>query len=221
MDVTRDRKTRAMAIATVATVVTGLLAGGLVFGPADVFGSDAPSAHSADMVAQAGSAESAKGSKASRSSCWTGAVQIRNKQFIKTVYDWPDTPGAQASIPGPGKKIFEYKLEVSNKVSATLGASYSQISAGLGFEVNKTQTITDRTEIELPKPVQYRVRAGMIYKQYRFDVYRERGFWNWHGDYLVCSSHRDRDWVNQGSSTALNPWMEAFRKTKTPKRTTH
>jgi hypothetical protein len=153
--------------------------------------------------------------------CWTGAVQIRNKKFVKTVYEWPDTPGAQASIPGPGKKIFEYKLEVSSKVSATLGATYEQVSAGLGFEVNKTRTLTDRTEIELPKPVQYRVRAGMIYKQYQFDVYKERGFWNWHGDYPVCFSHLKKDWVKQGTGTALKPWMEAFRKTKAPKRTTH
>jgi hypothetical protein len=221
MYITRNRKSRTVAITTVATVTTGMLAGWLAVAPTNLFNNDAPSARSTDTVAQAGAAKTAKKSEAGHPSCWTGAVQIRNKKFVKTVYEWPDTPGAQASIPGPGKKIFEYKLEVSSKVSATLGATYEQVSAGLGFEVNKTRTLTDRTEIELPKPVQYRVRAGVIYKQYQFDVYKERGFWNWHGDYPVCFSHLKKDWVKQGTGTALKPWMEAFRKTKAPKRTTH
>lgn len=218
MRTTHTGKTRPAVVALAAA----LLAGGLGYGVTQHLPTDPGPTNpaSTDTVVNAAAGQSQRKSKASNP-CWTGAVQIKNKKFVKTVYEWPDTPGAQASIPGPGKKIFEYKLEISSKVSATLGATYKQVSAGLGFEVNRTQTVTDRTEIELPKPVQYRVRAGMIYKQYQFDVYKERGFWNWHGDYLVCSSHLKEDWVNQGTSTALKPWMEAFRKTKAPKRTTH
>ncbi|GAB7035948.1 hypothetical protein AB0G35_31125 [Streptomyces sp. NPDC021749] len=216
MRFTRTRKPRTLAVAAVAT---GLLAGGITAGTTDLFRGEAPP--TTDTITQAGAARSAKKSKAQGMSCSTGAVQIRNKKYVKTVYEWPDTPAAQTSIPGPGKKIFEFKLEVSSKVSATFGASYEQVSAGLGFEVNRTQTVTDRTEIELPEKVQYRVRAGMIYKQYQFDVYQERGFWNWHGDYLVCSSNEKQEWVKKGTGTALNPWMDTYRVTKAPKRKAH
>ncbi|MFF3400716.1 hypothetical protein ACFYW6_19570 [Streptomyces sp. NPDC002659] len=212
---TRARNTRWLAVAAVAT---GLLAGGITAGTTDVFTGDKPT----DTVANAAAEQrQSKTGKTQGQSCSTGALKVRNKKFVKTVYEWPDNPGAQKSIPGPGKRIFEYKIEISNKVSATFGMTYKQITAGLGFEVTNTRTVTDRVEIELPEKAQYRVRAGMIYKQYKFDVYEERGFLNWHGDYLVCQSNLHPTWVRKGTGTAQNPWMEAYRRTKVPKRTAH
>ncbi|TQK45354.1 hypothetical protein FBY35_6915 [Streptomyces sp. SLBN-118] len=211
---TRTRNTRRMAVAAVAT---GLLAGGITAGTPDVFTTDKPT----DMVSNAAAEQLHKQSRAKGQTCSTGALKIKNKKFVKTVYEWPDNPGAQDSIPGPGKRIFEYKIEISNKVSATFGMTYQQITAGLGFEVANTRTVTDRVEIELPEKAQYRVRAGMIYKQYTFDVFEERGFLNWYGDYLVCQSDLHPTWVKKGTATAQNPWMETYRRTKAPKRRAH
>ncbi|GAA3483290.1 hypothetical protein [Streptomyces yanii] len=218
MRIARSRKTRSLAVTVAAA---GLLAGGLTAGTTDLFGGETRPTRSTDTITQAGAAQSAKKSKTKGQSCRTGAQKIRNKKFVTTVYDWPDNPGAATSMPGPGKKIFEYKLEVSNKLSATFGMTYKEISAGLGFEVTNTRTVVDRVEIELPEKAQYRVRAGMIYKKYTFDVYEEHGFWNWHGDYLVCQSYLQPEWVMKGSSTVQNPWTDAYKRTKTPKRTTH
>ena len=237
MHIARTRRIRTMAVVAVAT---GVLAGGVTAGT-DLLGSEVPPAQSTDTIAQAGAARSAKGTEAKGSKakgakakgakakgrksqgmdCRTGALQARNKKFVKTVYEWPDNPGAVTIMPGPGRKEFEYKLEYSSKVSATFGMTYKDLSASLGFEVNKSESESDKTVIQLKEPVAYRVRAGVVHKQYSFNVYEEHGFWNWHGDYLVCQSYLKPEWVKKGSGTALMPWAKAFRATKAPKRQTH
>ncbi|MFG2329952.1 hypothetical protein ACGFMM_10030 [Streptomyces sp. NPDC048604] len=227
MHVARSRRIRTLAVVAVAT---GVLTGGVTAGT-HLLDTDAP-ARSTDTIAQAGSAQEAtkagKSGKAKKSKkagkakgrgleCRTGLVEPRNRTFLRTVYDWPENPDAMTSMTGPGKKVFEYKLEYSSKVSATFGMTDKVLSVGLGFEVNRTQTAVDRTEMNLKERAQYRVQAGMIYKRYSFDAYEEIGFREWYGDSLVCMSYNKPQWRLKGSGTADKPWMKAFKATKIPK----
>ncbi|MES4907055.1 MULTISPECIES: hypothetical protein [unclassified Streptomyces] len=215
MRITRAGRTRNLVVAALAG---SLLAGGAaVVAGDDLFTTDA-SAKPTDIVANAAAAKSSKQSKKQGTSCWTGAREVRNKKFVKTVYEWPDTPDYVQSMPGPAKTTWEYKVDLTSKVSATLGMSEDGISAGLGFEISKTQSRTKKVELNLKEKAHYLARAGIVYKQYQFDVYEERGFWNWYGDYLICQSYQQPTWVKKGSSTALRAWTDTYRVKKVSKR---
>ncbi|MGW3563491.1 hypothetical protein ACWDSL_06255 [Streptomyces sp. NPDC000941] len=215
---TRAGRTRNLVVAALAG---SLLAGGAaVVAGDDLFTTDA-SAKPADTIGIAAAKQSTKQSKKQGTSCSTGTKQIKNKKFVKTVYEWPDTPDYVQSMPGPAKTTWEYKVDLTSKVSATFGMSEDGISAGLGFEISKTESRTKKAELNLPEKAHYLVRAAIVYKQYQFDVYEERGFWNWYGDYLICQSYQQPTWVKLGTSTAMRAWTGTYRVNKVTKPRTH
>jgi hypothetical protein len=218
MRITRARRTRNLVV---AALVGSLLAGGAAVVAGDDLFTTGSSAKPADTIANAAAAQSQNQSKKQGSSCRTGAKQVKNKKFVKTVYVWPDNPNYVQSMPGPAKTTWEYKVDLSSKVSATFGMSEDGISAGLGFEINKTESRTKKVELNLKEKAHYLARAAIVYKQYQFDVYEEQGFWNWEGDYLVCQSNLHPTWVKKGTSTALRAWTDTYRVTKVTKPKTH
>lgn len=122
-------------------------------------------------------------------------------------------------MPGPAKNTWEYKVDFGGKVSATFGLSYGVINAGLGFEINKTESFSKKVELNLKDKAHYLVRTGRVYKQYQFDVYEQ------HADFLWATSTSarcgDYYWVKKGSATALRPWTGTYRVQKVTKPKTH
>ncbi|MEV8392972.1 MULTISPECIES: hypothetical protein [unclassified Streptomyces] len=203
------RSTRARSLA-VATVAAGLLAGGITAGT-DVFGGDKP----ADTIANAAAEESQNQARTAKKPPCIGEKKIANKKFVKTVYEWPDDPAHVQSMPGPAKTTWEYKVDLTSKVSATFGMSYKVINAGLGFEINKTQTVSKKVELNLKDKTHYLVRAGKVYKQYQFDVYEQQADFAWVTSTAArCKAYT---WVKIGSGTALRPWTDTYRVTKVSK----
>ncbi|MFE0453055.1 hypothetical protein ACFW2D_17575 [Streptomyces sp. NPDC058914] len=211
----RSARTRTIRSMTVAAVAAGLLAGGITATTSGAFTTDTATGKATDTVANAAAAQ--KQSKKQNRDCLTGRLEIRNKKFVKTVYEWPDDPAHVTSIPGPGKKIFEYKIEVSNKVSATFGMTDKAISTGLGFEINKTRSFADRVEIDLKDKARYLVRAGMVYKQYRYDVYEQRGKYHWWSPTAAACIPGKNSWVKKGTGTAMRAWTDTYKYTKVTK----
>ncbi|MEV6423463.1 hypothetical protein [Streptomyces sp. NPDC051662] len=211
------RSTRARSLA-VAAVAAGLLAGGITAGTTDVFTGDKPT----DTIANAAAEESQNQARTAMKPPWSaknppciGEKKIANKKFVKTVYEWPDDPAHVQSMPGPAKTTWEYKVDLTGKVSATFGMSYKVINAGLGFEINKTQTVSKKVELNLKDKTHYLVRAGKVYKQYQFDVYEQQAQFAWvTSTDARCNPYT---WVKIGSGTALRPWTDTYRVTKVTK----
>lgn len=105
--------------------------------------------------------------------------------------------------------------EVSNKVSATLGATVKAISVTVGFDVTKSTRTTISYSAELKKRAHYTLRAGAVYKVYAFNVHEKRGSpvaqprWNlslragWHASKV----HRHRH-----GQTVLDPRLPAHQR---------
>ncbi|MER6999818.1 hypothetical protein [Streptomyces sp. NPDC000410] len=206
MHSTRTRNVRSVVVAAAAL---GLTAGGITLGTSDVFEDERPSSDSIATVAS-------QQKKVKGGSCWTLANnQVRNAKFVKTIKLWPNTPNYRSSGWGPNNTLtVDTKYEYSTKLSATFGATNGTFSAALGFDVTESWSRTQGFKAKLTKKAHYTLRVGEVYKQYRYDVYGERGFYNWHGDALVCQSYAKPDWAKKGSGTATRFWTLDHKLTK-------
>ncbi|MFE7394233.1 hypothetical protein [Streptomyces sp. NPDC057582] len=212
---THTGRTRPAVIALAAA----LLAGGLGYGATQTLSTGPTDPGSTDTIVNAAAGQSQKKSPHPKGPCAIGEKKIMNKKFVTPVYEWPDDPAHVQSMPGPAKNTWEYKVDFGGKVSATFGLSYGVINAGLGFEINKTESFSKKVELNLKDKAHYLVRTGRVYKQYQFDVYEQ------HADFLWATSTSarcgDYYWVKKGSATALRPWTGTYRVRKVTKPKTH
>ena len=79
---------------------------------------------------------------------------------------------------GPGKLTLSYQKTVSNKWSANVGISASGVSAGVGFDVTHSESMTYSYETEVPGGHQWEIDAYNVFDGVTFDIY-----WDpWVGD---------------------------------------
>ncbi|MFF3691617.1 hypothetical protein [Streptomyces sp. NPDC002187] len=102
----------------------------------------------------------------------------------------------------PGQLRIDYKVETSNKVGGTFGLSEGAVSAAVGFDVTETVGRTFGYTATLPKHAHYKLRAGEVYKEYRFDVYERRGELAAMGGLNIYCHAEENSWVKAGTSTA-------------------
>ncbi|MFH8978025.1 hypothetical protein [Streptomyces sp. NPDC017890] len=202
---TRVPRARTLAVAAVAT---GLLAGGITATTTDLFREETRASQSADTITNA---------SATRDNpiCVLGR-EVRNVKFVKTVKVWPNEPGYVIAGWGPGQLRIDYKVETANKVSGTLGLSEGAISAAVGFDVTETIGKNFGYTAHLKKHAHYKLRAGVVYKQYQFDVYEKRGRYHWIRPTAArCYPTSGAGaWVKIGTETATGFWTTDHRLTK-------
>lgn len=205
MRIARSRKTRSLAVAVAAA---GLLAGGITATATDLFREETRASQSADTITNASATRDNPICVLDR--------EVRNVKFVKTIKDWPNKPGYVIAGWGPGQLRIDYKVETANKVSGTLGLSKNAISAAVGFDVTETIGKNFGYTAHLKKHAHYKLRAGVVYKQYQFDVYEKRGRYHWFSPTaarcrLISGAGA---WVKIGTETATKFWTTDHRLTK-------
>ncbi|MFI6985449.1 hypothetical protein ACIBSV_43770 [Embleya sp. NPDC050154] len=175
------------------------------------------SSSSSSSSRKASSSTSAKKPAADGKPC-AGKREAKNPKFIGTHTVWPDEPNWSASSWAPIAVKLDKSVSLANKVGGTLGVSHEGISATVGFDVTKTWTDTISATLPLKgKKGHYVLRGGAAYKDYRFDVYEQRGHLRLFGGINGTLTCQVETRVKVGTSTASRFWRYDFKHNKVSK----
>lgn len=92
-------------------------------------------------------------------------VTISNVKSISNRTSWPNEANWRVDGQGPGTLSISRALSSTNSVTATGGASYSAISASVGFNVTESTTVTTSYSITLAKGERRQIQVGQVWAQ--------------------------------------------------------
>lgn len=74
---------------------------------------------------------------------------------------------------GPSTIAIDVARTVSNSFSSTINVSAHVVSSGLGFNVQRTESVTYRTSTTVPSGACWSIRAYNVFFEYGFEVWLE------------------------------------------------
>ena len=187
-----QRIAKIVVAGTVGSVVAagGVYAGGLALddGPAVQAGRVAGDS----VVTSAGGPEQHGGSAGGTGTGGMGAGQagtgrkagqpcavtsrVKKGQYVGTHYYKPNKHPWRATGEGPGNKLtYSGEDKVTTKATATLGATYEQISAGVAFEVGQEKSVRITYDVALTKKAFYTIQVNQVFKGWKFHVWQDTG----------------------------------------------
>ncbi|WP_344587197.1 hypothetical protein [Actinomadura vinacea] len=136
---------------------------------------------------------------------------VKNGRFVGTQKTWPNEGAWRVSGWGPDSTLEIRKIvQISNSVSATFGFTHRDISAAVGFDVTKTEATELAHTASLKKKAHYTLRAGAVYKLYKFDIYEDDG----HIDEALGRCVPNGRPLRMTTGTAKKFWTLDYRLTK-------
>lgn len=102
-------------------------------------------------------------------------VTISNVKAISDRTSWPNSADWRVDGKGPGTLSISRTLSSTNSVTATGGASYSAISASVGFNVSQSTTVTTSYSITLAPGEQRQIQVGQVWQQKSFTWTKRSG----------------------------------------------
>jgi hypothetical protein len=194
------------AVVAASGLVGAAAAVGLVVLPA-AGGQQATAGHVSDTK----SASKGKAARAAGLPC-KAERYLKNSRFVGTEKHWPDNGAWRVSGWGPNNTLEIRKIvSVSNSVSGTFGFNHKTISAAVGFDVTRTESTELAHTANLTKKARYTLRAGVVYKVYKFDIYERDG----HTDEALgrCVPNPGQG-LHKATGTAKKWWSLDYRVTK-------
>ena len=106
---------------------------------------------------------------ATKALCLWDCIHIRNTRYLRTLR--PFVTMVQGT--GPVTIAIDIARTVKNSFSATVSLSAEVVSAGVGFNVERAETVTYRSSTTVPNGACWTLRAYNVFYEYGFEVWQE------------------------------------------------
>lgn len=101
--------------------------------------------------------------------CAWDCIHVRNRRYLRTVK--PFVTMVQGN--GPSTMAIDISRTVRNSFSATVSVSAEVVSSGVGFNVERSESVTYRSSTTVPNGACWTLRAYNVFYEYGFEVWRE------------------------------------------------
>jgi len=112
---------------------------------------------------------SAGGSIQTEALCLWDCIYVTNRRYIRTLK--PFVTMVQGN--GPSTITIDITRTVKNSFSSTVTVSAEVVSAGVGFDVELSESVTYRASTTVPSGACWTIRAYNVFFEYGFEVWRE------------------------------------------------
>jgi hypothetical protein len=101
--------------------------------------------------------------------CLFDCIYVNNRRYLRTVK--PFVTMVQGN--GPTTIGIDLTRTVKNSFSATVSVSAEVVSIGVGFNVERSETVTYRSSTTVPNGACWTLRAYNVFYEYGFEVWQE------------------------------------------------
>ena len=104
--------------------------------------------------------------------CLFDCIYVKNRRYLRTVK--PFVTMVQGN--GPTTIGIDLTRTVKNSFSSSVNVSAEVVSAGVGFNVERTESVTYRSSTTVPNGACWTLRAYNVFYEYGFEVWQEPFF---------------------------------------------
>ena len=101
--------------------------------------------------------------------CVWDCIYVTNRRYLRAVK--PFVTMVQGN--GPTTMSIDITRTVKNSFSATVGVSAEVVTAGVGFNVERSESVTYRSSTSVPNGACWTLRAYNVFSEYAFEVWQE------------------------------------------------
>lgn len=101
--------------------------------------------------------------------CVWDCIYVKNRRFLRTVK--PFVTMVQGN--GPTTIAIDITRTVKNSFSASVSVSAEIVTAGVGFNVERSETVAYRSSTTVPSGACWTIRAYNVFFEYGFEVWQE------------------------------------------------
>jgi hypothetical protein len=101
--------------------------------------------------------------------CLFDCIYVKNRRYLRTVK--PFVTMVQGN--GPTTIGIDLTRTVKNSFSSSVSVSAEVVSAGVGFNVERTESVTYRSSTSVPNGACWTLRAYNVFYEYGFEVWEE------------------------------------------------
>jgi hypothetical protein len=123
----------------------------------------------ATAAPSAGRTVKKQAAKAQAALCLWDCIYVTNKKYLRTLK--PFVTMVQGN--GPANIAIDISRTVANSFSASVGVSAQVVSAGVGFNVQRSETVAYRSSTTVPSGACWSIRAYNVFYEYGFEIWEE------------------------------------------------
>ena len=112
---------------------------------------------------------SAVGTVSAQAPCLWDCIYVKNRRYLRTLKPFVTMVMGN----GPSTIAIDITRTVTNSFSATVGVSAEVVSAGVGFNVQRSETVAYRSSTTVPNHACWTVRAYNVFFEYGYEVWKE------------------------------------------------
>ncbi len=101
--------------------------------------------------------------------CVWDCIYVKNRRFLRTVK--PFVTMVQGN--GPTTIAIDITRTVKNSFSASVSVSAEIVTAGVGFNVERSETVAYRSSTTVPNGACWTIRAYNVFFEYGFEIWQE------------------------------------------------
>jgi hypothetical protein len=109
------------------------------------------------------------GSAGTQALCVWDCIYVKNRRYVRTLK--PFVTMVQGN--GPTTIAIDITRTVKNSFSATVSVSAEIVTAGVGFNVERSETVAYRSSTTVPNGACWTIRAYNVFFEYSFEVWQE------------------------------------------------
>jgi hypothetical protein len=101
--------------------------------------------------------------------CLFDCLYIKNQRYLRTIKPFVTMVKGN----GPSTIAIDITRTVRNSFSATVNVSAEVVTAGVGFNVERSESVTYRSSTNVPNRACWTMRAYNVFYEYGFEVWQE------------------------------------------------
>jgi hypothetical protein len=101
--------------------------------------------------------------------CVWDCIYLKNRRYLRTVK--PFVTMVQGN--GPTTIAIDISRTVRNSFSATVSVSAEVVTAGVGFNVERSETVAYKSSTTVPNGACWTIRAYNVFYEYGFEIWQE------------------------------------------------
>lgn len=105
----------------------------------------------------------------SKAICLWGCIYVKNKRFLRSIRPFV----TMVRGTGPSTIAIDITRTVSNSFSSTVSVNADVISAGIGFDVELSESVAYRSSTSVPLGACWTMRAYNVFSEFGFEVWRK------------------------------------------------
>jgi hypothetical protein len=101
--------------------------------------------------------------------CVWDCIYVKNRRFLRTIK--PFVTMVQGN--GPTTIAIDISRTVRNSFSTTVSVSAEVVTAGVGFNVERSETVAYKSSTSVPNGACWTIRAYNVFFEYGFEIWQE------------------------------------------------